>query len=460
MLVPVQIVGGSSESRAPFVDNQKCLNLYPEQNGELVILNSYPGLKAFATGDGPDRGMFTHLGILYQVSGTSLFTITSAGVKTNRGVIDGAERCLFCGIGANVVIVSNGKAFQWNGTTLAEITDVDLETPNSCAHLNNQIIYDGDGGRWASSDVGDATSVNGLNYATAESNADDLVRVFSYDQKLYLFGDITTEVWWNSGNGNPPFDRIEVIIPVGLDALHSVASNDERIYFLGDDKNVYILKETAVQRISTVNIANQIQGFATTSDAQGHTFNFQGQNFYELTFPNANRTFCFSEAANLWFELSSQTSEDRYLASSHAFVFNKNLVADFRNGNIYELDIDIFDEVGEEILRIRDSRALTGEQLERPGKPITMSRFEVLVETGVGTSGQGLDPIINLLISDDGGRTFGTELPAKIGKSGDFIFKVEWFDLGDFYQRVLRLKMADPVQWVIRGANAEIEVGI
>ena len=76
------------------------------------------------------------------------------------------------------------------------------------------------------------------------------------------------------------------------------------------------------------------------------------------------------------------------------------------------------------------------------------------------TALQNINPIINLLISDDGGRTFGTELPARIGESGDFIYKVEWFDLGTFYQRVLRLKMADPVQWAIRGANAEIEVGI
>jgi len=196
MLLPINLTGPSSQSRAPYLNNQKTLNLYPEINGKQFILNSFPGLKSFATGDGPCRGMFSHLDILYHVSGNYLYTVTSAGVKTNRGTITGVERCIFAGIGTNVVIVTNGTVYQWDGATLTAITDSDLETPNSVAHLNNQIIYDGNNGRWASSDVGDATNINGLNYATAESHADDLIRVYSYQQLLYMFGDVSTEPTW------------------------------------------------------------------------------------------------------------------------------------------------------------------------------------------------------------------------------------------------------------------------
>lgn len=460
MLVPINLTGPSSESRAPFLNNQKTQNLYPEVNDKQFILNSFPVVKAFSTGTGADRGMFTHLGILYQVQADSLITIDSAGTRTNRGIITGNARCIFAGIGSNVVIVTNGFVFQWNGTTLTAITDVDLETPNSVAHLNNQVIYDGDGGRWVVSDVGDATSIQGLNYATAESNADDLIRVYVYDQILYLFGDKTIEPWWNSGNGNPPFDRFEVIISVGLGALHSVARNDNRIYFLGDDRQVYILKNTSVQRISDVNIANQIENLSVTSDAEGHTYTFQGQNFYEITFPTANRSFAYSESVGQWFELSSGSTGGRHITSAYVYVFNKCLASDHRNGNIYELNIDTFDEFGDAIIRIRDSDLLSGDQIRASGKELTMNRLELILETGVGTTGQGLDPVVMMQFSDDGGRTFSTEMWATVGKAGDFVWKVEWFDLGSFYYRVLRFKMSDPVLWTIRGANADIVIGL
>lgn len=464
MLVPINLTGPSSQGRAKFFSNQRTLNFYPEKSPSGFILNSFPGCKAFSTGNGPDRGAFVHKNILYQVSGTSLYTVDTSGVRTNRGAITGAERCIFDGLLDTVIITTNGSVYEWDGTTLTLATDADLETPDSCAHLNNQIIFDGDDGRWASSDVGDGISVNSLNYATAESNADDLVRVWVHNQTLYLPGDKTIEPWWNDPNATqPPFSRIEGgIIPVGLAALHSMAGNDQGFYFLGDDKNIYFVVGTAYQRVSTINIANQLENMSVVSDAQGNTFTIQGQNFYSITFPSEDRTFCFNESVGIeagWFELSSETSEGRYLASSHVFFNGKNYVTDYRNGNIYELDINTFDEFEEEIIRIRDSAPITGIALGKPGKLLTMNRFELIMETGVG----GIDnenPIVMLSFSDDGGRTWSTEEWATAGKSGDFIWKVEWFGLGSFYNRIMRVRTSDKVYWCIHSAAADIEVGL
>lgn len=464
MIIPIELVGATSRGRSKFTNNQYTLNLYPENNDGKLILNSFPGTKAFFAGVATpdDRGAFEHLGVFYQVAAQTLYTVDQFGARTSRGTIAGTARCQFEGIGTNIVIVTNGTVYQWNGTTLSQITDSDLESPNSCTHINNQIVYDGNNGRWVSSDVGDASSINGLNYATAESHADDLVRVKAFNQILYLFGDKTTETWWNDGLGNPPFSRIEGgIMPIGLHALHSVANNDRFLYFLADDKTVYRIAGTNAQRISPTNISSEIQSFVIASDAEGHCFSFEGQNFYALTFPTANKTFCFAEDVNAWFCVSSDTSEGRFLASSFVRAFDKNFVTEHDTGNIYELDVDTYTEAGEEILRIRRTDEISGTQINQHGKRLRMNWLELTLETGVGlVSGQGENPYVALQISDDGGRTFSTEQWQPAGKSGEFIYRVRWHGLGSFYRRVLQFKFSDPVFWALNGCHADIEVGL
>jgi len=466
--VPINVTGPSSESRSKFLSNQKTLNLYPEVIGKNFVLNSFPGLASFSTGNGPCRGAFEHLEVLYQVSGENLYSIDTSGARTNLGSIPGSAKCIFDGIGESVIIVTEGNVYEWNGTTLTEITDADLESPNSCAHLNNQILYDGDGGRFVTSNVGAAGTISGLNYGTAESYADDLVRVFVYDKLAWMMGDKTLEPWESTGTGNPPFSPIlGAIIQVGLAALHSVAKNDNGFYFLGDDRRIYFLQGAQEQNVTPINVANVIEGFATIDDAEGNTFQFQGQNFYVITFPAEGRTFCFNESVGIengWFDLSSGTSEtERYIASSFIYFNRKNYVTDATNGNIYELDKDTFDEFGEEILRIRETGTFSGESIGKPGKEITLNRLELIMETGVGTSSQDEDdegPFVMMQFSDDGGRTWSTEDWANVGRAGDSIWKVEWHDQGSFLRRIFRFKMSDPVYWCIHSAAADIEVGL
>lgn len=466
--VPINITGASYKARSLPLSAQKTQNLYPElvdnQSAKSrFVLQSFPGMKLFGSATGTDRGAFEHLGTVYRVLSTTLYSVNSSGAHTSLGTIDGTARCIFDGIGSNVVIANgSGKVFQYDGSTVTEITDVDLETPLCVAHINNQIIFDGDGGRFASSDVGDATSISGLNYATAESNADDLIRPYVFNQILYLFGDKTTEPWYNSGVGNPPFDRIEGgIIPIGLLARYSVANNDRLMYFLGDDNEVYAVQGSNAQKVSTIAISRTIAEFSQVADAIGWCFSLEGQNFYKITFPSAGKSFCYAESSGHWFELSSGLDGGRARANSHVFAFRRNLVGDSESGNLYEWDIDTFTEAGETILRVRDTGPLHGELVGAPGKRIEMDRFELIMETGVGIlSGQGSDPVIMLQTSDDGGKTWSTERWGKVGKLGKFMIKVEWHALGSFFERIIRLKMTDPVFFSIHSAAADLRAGI
>lgn len=471
MYVPINVAGGVYQHKSRPLSSQVTRNFWPQQQSGAgtseYILETFPGLKAFATGSGADRGMFVHRGVLYKVTGTTLYSVNSAGASTTLGTIAGLSRCIFDGLATSVIITTGGSVYEWDGSTMTLGTDVDFETPNAVTVLNNQALYDGDDGRFCSSDVGDALAINSLNYASAESNSDILLRPYAFQQIVYMMGANTIEPWWNSGSGNPPFDRTEGgMIQVGLGALYSVDKTDKVIYFLGDDLDIYRMSANGIENGFTPQpLLREITKFTTTDDAIGWCMNYQGQNFYVLKFPTENRTFCYPEGGQ-WFELSSSAYDagavaGRYRGNSYAFAYGKHLIAD-EDGNILELDDETYTDSGDTIKRVRDLSPIHGGLVQQPGKGIELSSFRLIMETGIGVvSGQGADPKIMLSFSTDGGRTYSTEQWGDVGSLGDYLTEVVWDGINAAGKSIdIRLSTSDPVYFSVHSAGAEIEVGI
>ena len=129
--------------------------------------------------------------------------------------------------------------------------------------------------------------------------------------------------------------------------------------------------------MSTIPLANSFEACETVSDAVGYTFRIQGQNFYVLSFPTENKTFCLNEALGTdgWFNLSADTNRGKYNATSHMFVYNKHLLSDETNGNLYKLDINTYTNNTQTIQRIRTMASIHGGLAGAPGKEVQMSRF-------------------------------------------------------------------------------------
>lgn len=471
MYVPINVAGGVYQHKSRPLSSQVTRNFWPQQQSGAgvseYILETFPGLKLFSAGNGADRGMFVHRGVLYKVTGTALESIDNAGARTSIGSITGAARCIMDGLASSLVVVSAGSVYEWDGSTLTLGTDVDFESPDSVTVINTQALYDGSEGRFCSSDVGAPLDINSLNYAAAESNADLLKRPYAFQQNVYMFGENTTESWWNSGTGNPPFDRFEGgTIQTGLGALHSVDKTDKVVYFLGDDLNVYRMAATGIESNFTPQpLLREFTRFTTTDDAIGWCMNYQGQNFYTLKFPTENRTFCYPEGGQ-WFELSSTTYDvgavaGRYRGNSYAFAYGKHLIAD-EDGNILELDDETYDDFGDTIKRVRDLSPIHGGLVSQPGKEIELSSFRLVMETGIGLiSGQGAEPKIMLSYSLDGGRTYSTEQWGDVGELGNYQTEVVWDGINAVGKSIdIRLSTSDPVYFSVHSAGAEIEVGI
>lgn len=470
MLVPINLTGGTYTHKSALLSSQVTRNFWPQiqasqKSKSNYVLQSFYGLKEFVNPNllGTDRGMLENQDVLYKVTGTTLYTVDSTGVHTARGTIAGTGRCVLKAVDSTVVIVNgSGLIYTWDGTTLTLNSNPSIGSPNGVATINGQAVYDsGSGQLWSVSDPGQPLTVNGLNYAKAEVNSDALVVPYAFSETLYLYGQRTIELWWNNGQGNPPFERIQgAALNVGIGAKNSLANTPDFIFFLGSDRQVHSLTggASAVDNIvSSPEMAKVYQDYTVVSDAIGWTMQLEGQWFYVLTFPTENVTWVYPVGGEVF--AWGTGLEGRIRANSYAYVFGKHLVADYTNSKIYELDAETYTDSGDLIIRQRISAPIHGGLFQADGKNFEITSLKVLLQSGNGTlDWQGLDPALVLETSKDGGLTFGTKRIKKTGRMGQTMTEVLFTNLGRFNSCTLKLSVSDPVFWCIHSAVAEVEV--
>ena len=435
-------------------------NWVPEINTEtsrVVTLQPFPGARLFSVGSGKDRGATEWDSTLYMVAGTTLYSVDANGVRTSIGSINGAGRCTFPASQEYLVIVTSGLAYLYDGSTLTEISDVDLEAPDYGAYLNNQWIYQGTGGRFAVSDAGQPDQINALNYATAESDGDLLQRPYTYQQLVYMFGSKTIEPWYNSGEGNPPFNRVEGgIIQKGTLSPDAISHNDNYMYFLGDDRHIYQMLGTQERSISTIPLVQAFEGYTETdiAEAVGFCYSMRGQHYYQLRV--GSHVWAFNESAGGWFELTVGNNEDPYPATGYIYKFGKHLF--FDQGNILELDpaYGLFN--GLPMIRERITSLITGAVFgdAGDGKYVFMREAEILIK---GVPPLGDAPQIMLSWSDDAGYTWSNERIIECGQTGNYTFRARAHNLGRFRERVFKIRISDESSYSIHKMIGDMRLG-
>ena len=451
------------EGRSKPLSAQKLVNLYAEEEPvdatNTISLVGTPGFELFAeVGSGPIWGMIEMGGDLYVVSRNEVFKVNSLGVTVNLGSIGF--------VGGNVSIAENGTQVAIvkpdgdlhiaTSGSVVKVTDPNYLLSDTVTYQDTFFIFSQKNGKiYFLSAQNDGTSFNPLDQGSAESDPDNIVAIKSYNQSLWIFGEISVEVHYNSGDAVFPFEPIRgAKIEQGCAAKSSVATEDNLLFWLGDDRSVYQASGYLGQRISTHAIEFQINEMEQVSDATGFIYVEEGHRFYCLTFPTERKTFVYDLVSGNWHQRESR-NEGRWRVNAHSRVFRQNIVGDFDFGRIYSLSLDTPTENGEVIQREVVSAPLFNEL-----KRFTVDRFEVDLQTGVGlTFGQGEDPQAMLQISDDGGQTFGNERWVSYGKIGEFRTRVVWRGLGQSRRRVFRLTISDPTKVIINGAFINIRVG-
>lgn len=472
------LVGPSYQLQSVTADNQATVNLFVEinqlgtgKNGEPALLVETPGLLTLLTlPTSPVRGIYTASNDeVYAVGGNKLYSLSSSWVATELGSLNTSEGPVsMSDNGTHLVLVDGTDGFVWNMSTdtFSEITDPDFKAADQVAYINRTFIFNESGtGRFFYAGLDDVT-FDALDIGTAEASPDVLRGIHVMNQQIYMVGSLTTEIFYDSGDADEPFQRIEgAAIAFGTIAPFSIQEVDDSVCFLGRDKNgtgvIYRLKGGQPQRISTPTIEAVIRGLtqSTLPDARAWAYQQGGHHFYCLNLPGDTRTWCYDTTTGLWHERQYRNLWDleRHRAECHTVAHSRNIVGDYQNGKIYALDPDTRTDADNPIVRLR-----RGPHFSSNGRRIFHHRLEIDMETGVGIdgSGQGSAPKLMLRWSNDSGRTWSNYREGEIGEIGETTTRVVFRRLGSARNRIYELSISDPVKVVINGAEIEVTEGV
>jgi hypothetical protein len=470
-------IGPSYTLQSVNVDCQRTINLFPEINalgtgkaGEVAALVPTPGKRLLTTlVESPVRGVFTASnGEVYAVGGNKFYSISSSWVATELGSLNTSSGAVsMADNGTHVVLVDGTDGFAWNMTTdvFAEITDPDFYPSDLVTFQDGYFIFVRKGtGQFFISEL-NAITFDALDIASAEGSPDNLVGQISVGQNLFLFGEQSTEVFYNSGDADFPFTRIQgAVLDVGCIAVHSIAEAQGSIYWVGGDSTgsgiIYRSQGFQAQRISTPGIESIIRDISSTNLAlaRGWTYQQGGHVFYVLNIPGHSATLVFDATTGFWHDRAylNLWSLERDRADCHTVAHGLNVVGDYETGRIYALDPNYITDSGTYIVRER-----TSPHFAKTLNRIFHHSFQLDMETGVGLdgSGQGTDPQAMLQWSDDGGHSWSAEYWRPIGKIGERRARVIWRRLGSSRDRVYRVRISDPVKVVLIGAELQVEEG-
>ena len=465
-------IGTLSESRAITAQSRINCMILPqtEMDRTSFALIGRPGLSLFtALGANPSRGMWAvnslTTPLVFSVHGSALVSIDNGGTVTTIGALATSTGDVsIVDNGQYLMVVDGTSGYTYNMTTPAGLVTVSdgnfTSTPTTVTFQDTYFIVTSSNSRqFQLSDNNDPTTWPAVNIGFAGSGGGFLIAGKAANNILQLFGDTFTEFWQNSGGADLPYSRIPgAAQEFGLASAWTLDIYDNSLIGLFQNKqgarDVSRMNGYSRNKLSDSDIDDLLSEYSTVADGSGFSFMSRGHPLYALSLPTAGVTHVYDALPNAWTEWQA-TDGTRYWGEKFTKFINRLLTSDRRNGNIYTIDTVTQTDNGSTI-----PMEVTSKHLWMDDKYITVDTVQIDMQQGVGTAtGQGADPVINLLVSKDGGNTFTSVGLESVGKVGEYTERVIWRSLGTAYDWVFRLRITDPVLRVITGASAEITVG-
>jgi len=486
MRIRLPLVGGEYNHPVTPFDAQQTINMFPENGGSnsiaAKILRRFPGLKLFKTltnGLGPVRA-----GGMYETSSQRLFVIRynkileldSSATETLIGTLGtsfGPVSMIDNGV---ELVIADGQLLtlvNLSTNVVTTVTDSDAPSTSPMVDFVDGYVFGFDPdsavlGNFQHSILRDASNWLSTDTYNAESSPDKMVALIANSGKIWVWGTKSLEVWYNTGAATGTWNRLPgTPKDIGCGAPHSVAKMSGRVFWVGASKEgrsiVYMSGDgyQAVE-ISTKPIESWLSSVTDVSDAVGFTMQVQGHFLYMLTLQSGDRTYCFDLTTGEWFRVAHRDTvtaeQGRSRITAAAFFDNKIMVGDYREGLVYELDVDTFTDNGDPQLCERYFPYFQDKK-----QRIFWDSLQIDIETGVGlTTGDAsnVDPEVQLRWSDDGGRVFGNWHEMGFGKLGEYNTRVKINRLGVSRDRVYHIRCATATPFsIIDDAIAEVRSG-
>ena len=445
---------------SPVMDAERSINLYPEPGGphskSPAMLVGRPGLLSPAFGtlpNAPVRGLFAGDERMFAVGGSHFYEVNSAGaVSTDYGVMDAGStlspvqivangtQILVMDYGANIVYNANpgGPSMDivFAGRALEYLDGFYISIDATAANVVNVSGYL------------DGTVWNALDTIQTTGAADYKNQLAVLNGQLWIFGQSTTEVWYNAGNPLFPFARVPgATLNFGCLAPFSVVKFYNTIMWLGCDTNgvlqVYMTQGTNPIRVSNPAIEQQILGI-TQSTPEGimeeivytRAYGYQenGHTFYVLLTCNSSWTpqaaYVYDLTTGMWHERAYDGPFPVCFANIPGILFSTSpgYVGDAKSGAIYHQGQGYTSDAGTDIVYTRIFPHLADRN-----HFIRYPRLEL--DCDIGTAQ------VVLSYSNDGGKTFPYTRAAISGSAetsnGSFP-RFVWWQCGRSRDRVFK----------------------
>jgi hypothetical protein len=481
MSSPVPLLGTPYNTRDPIPAARRCVNFYPEKNGEGSVFPTrhwpIPGLRkiAQAPNNAPIRCEYTASnGDLYIVAGAKVYWIAADWSFTELGtIIDRPAPASMADNGLCIVLVdgsATGYVIDMVAKTFGGISDDSFYGADRVDYVDTYFVFNRPAtNQWyiskSEADFGMLTANNGfdpLDIAAKTGGPDQLQTIIVKHREVWLIGSLTSEPWFDAGAADFAFAEIPgAFIDHGCVARYSVARQDVSVFWLSRDREgqgiVVRTEGYEPKRISTHGIEAELQRYVRIDDAIGFCLQQNGHAFYVLAFPSADKTWSFDLSTGEWSEWAwadDNGNLHRHRANTHTFAYGLNLVGDWQNGNIYALDPSVFTDDGRPVVRIRTFPHMQG----GAGNLVTYKSFIVDMQVGSDVSGGVLGPAeISLRYSGNRGATWSDPLMTSMGAGGEYDTQVNWYQLGCGRDYVFEVSYSAPVQASIGGGFVDTE---
>lgn len=427
------------------------INMYAEvevSGRAQIVRRQRPGLNRVLENTAEKRCIERFNALHYMILDAGFYSFNGTTLTHLGDLQSFAGRCTMIFNDNGQIMISDGvTGYWWNGTVL----DI-VATPTTVGYLT----YLGGFGIYNNPDTGqfyitaseDFSSVDSLDFATAESSPDNLVRCFVDHNQLYLLGERTGEVWDLSGGADFPFSASpNAQFERGCAAALSVAAEDNTLFFIGDDKLVYRLEGYRPTVISTRPVEYAIAGVSAgaLSNAYSIVSTVSGQKVLTITFPG-EMTLQYNITNGLWNRAKTFGLDYWRVIGGAGHPTDYYLTA----GGICTLIAGLSTDEGGIMRR---------EGISAPGwsEGQQISIYELFLDAEVGRSDINSDAEVMLRVALDG-ETFGDIRVRSLGPTGDYRRRATWRQLGQGRKPVLELSMTDPTEFSIMGTLVNLEV--
>lgn len=465
-------VSGTYRAKSPVSVAERTVNWYveplPGAGKNAAALFTIPGETVFSVGTtGVGRGLFEVGGRVFGVFGDVLEEIFQDGGRTTRMTqlaVDGAQvPVLHNTDGGDTLFVAAGGVLRAMVLATNAVTVVNVgATAHDAAMADGYVL---------ALDRSDSSVLQSNKYSSVFTGAyfqraaasDRWVAIARHGREVWVFGERTSEVWANDGGFPLAFAAVpSARIPHGIAAPWSRCSTAVGLFWLSQTEQgtgeVVLAQGLSAVVVSDFSFAQQVQAYTRIDDAVGWVYQDGGHTWYVLEFPEQGATWTFDLVTRVWAERGQWSSaEGRYRAwrpRHHVYAFGRHLCQDGTTGNLLALTHATARHASGEMIRCyREAPAVFNEK-----KFLFYSRLEVHVESGRGaSSGDGVDPQMELLTSKNDGRTWASQGTRSLGKQGEYGASPVWRRLGrgDSFKAAIVVTEPMPTQVI----DAYLEAG-